>query len=79
MIGCLAECRADVLAVSATIPFHLDAVAALIRAVRMHPEVASVKVLVGGLAFNRDPTLWRKVGLMVRRLTPSRPSPSPDA
>ena len=62
VIACLAEHRPHILVVSATISFHLDAVAALIRAVRMRSDLAAVKILVGGRAFNRDSTLWRKLG-----------------
>lgn len=62
VIAALVERRADVLAVSATLLFHLEKVAELIRLVRTHPEVAAVRILVGGRPFNRDPTLWRKVG-----------------
>jgi methanogenic corrinoid protein MtbC1 len=58
----IVERRADVLAVSATISFHADAVAELIRAVRRDPGAGRVRILVGGYPFNRDRELWRKVG-----------------
>lgn len=58
----IVERSADVLAISATIAYHLDAVQDLIRAVRRHPGAGHVKILVGGRPFNCDLELWRKVG-----------------
>ena len=62
VIATVVERHADLLAVSATIPFHIDAVRDLIRAVRQNPACAAVKVLAGGSPFNRNPELWREVG-----------------
>ncbi|HKO12051.1 MAG TPA: cobalamin-dependent protein [Acidobacteriaceae bacterium] len=53
--------RPEVLAVSATIPFHVTATKNLINAVRNEPELEHVRILVGGYAF-RVPDLWRAVG-----------------
>jgi methanogenic corrinoid protein MtbC1 len=61
VIRTLGERRADVLAVSATMPFHVRAVADLIAAVRSSLG-DRVKVLVGGYPFNVDPDLWRRIG-----------------
>jgi methanogenic corrinoid protein MtbC1 len=61
LLRTLAERRADVLAVSATMTFHVRAVADLIAGVHeAHGD--RVKVLVGGYPFNVDPGLWRTVG-----------------
>jgi methanogenic corrinoid protein MtbC1 len=60
LIRALEERRADVLAVSATMSFHVRAVTGLIAAVR--PRLPGVKVLVGGYPFNVDPGLWRRIG-----------------
>jgi len=62
VIATVVERHADVLAVSATIPFHIDAIRDLIRAVRQNPACAAVQVLVGGSPFNRHPELWREIG-----------------
>jgi methanogenic corrinoid protein MtbC1 len=62
VVSTLVERRADVLAISATIPFHVDAVGGLIRAVRQHPACSRVTILAGGYPFNRNPDLWRQVG-----------------
>lgn len=62
VIATINERQADVLAVSATISYHVDAVGDLIRAVRRDPQAGRVRILAGGYPFNRDSTLWRKVG-----------------
>ena len=54
--------RADVLAISATMNHHVEDVRSLIGFIRGHVECESVKVIVGGFPFIRDPTLWRQVG-----------------
>ncbi|MGC9400222.1 MAG: cobalamin B12-binding domain-containing protein [Anaerolineae bacterium] len=55
--------EADILAVSATLVFHVSEVAALIKRVReAWPEDRRPSILVGGLPFNTSPDLWRKVG-----------------
>jgi len=62
VVATLVERSADVLAISATMSYHVDAVRDLILAVRQHPGTNHVKVLVGGYPFNRDGELWRKIG-----------------
>ena len=54
--------RAHVLAISATMTYHLAAVEKLILALRREPRCQSVRILVGGYPFNATPDLWRKVG-----------------
>lgn len=58
----LAERDAHVLAVSATMTFHLRAVEEMIAAVRASAAAESVWILVGGYPFNVEPELWRRVG-----------------
>jgi methanogenic corrinoid protein MtbC1 len=62
VIQALAEQGADMLAVSVTLATQLSEVQALIATVRADPGCATVKILVGGHPFNRDPDLWRQVG-----------------
>jgi MerR family transcriptional regulator, light-induced transcriptional regulator len=62
VIATIVERHADVLAVSATISYHVEAVRDLISAVRQHPAAGGVKILAGGYPFNLDPDVWRKVG-----------------
>ena len=56
------EHQAHVLGISATMPFHVHAVAALVAAVRSAEACKAVKVLVGGYPFMRAPDLWQRVG-----------------
>lgn len=58
----LAERKAEVLAVSATMTFHLRTVENLINTIRSAPKLGEVKVLVGGYPFNRERELWKRVG-----------------
>lgn len=62
VIATIVERRADVLAISATITYHVEAVRDLIRAVRQDPAASRVRILVGGYPFNQDRELWQKVG-----------------
>ncbi len=54
--------RANVLAISATIAYHVRHVEDLIRLVRAAPGCAQVKILVGGAPFNQMPGLWQSIG-----------------
>jgi methanogenic corrinoid protein MtbC1 len=62
VVQAIAARRADLLAISATIPHHVRDVKDLIEMVRRRPEFAGLKIIVGGLPFARDPELWRTVG-----------------
>jgi methanogenic corrinoid protein MtbC1 len=62
ILQALSDRRADVLAVSATMTFHIRAVEHLIAAVRAAENLKAVKILVGGYPFNVEPELWKRVG-----------------
>ncbi len=62
VVQTLAEHRADLLAISATMTTHLPAVIDLIAAVRAAPACSGVRVMVGGRLFDAEPGLWRRVG-----------------
>ncbi len=62
ILQALSDRRADVLAVSATMTFHIRAVENLIAAVRAAENLKAVKILVGGHPFNIEPELWKRVG-----------------
>jgi methanogenic corrinoid protein MtbC1 len=62
VISAIEERGAEMLAVSATITFHVSAVEELIRAVRASSSCKDVKILVGGYPFNLSEGLWQKVG-----------------
>jgi len=56
------ERRADILAISATMTFHVSQVADLIAAFRRAGLDRRTRVLVGGYPFNIAPDLWQRVG-----------------
>ncbi|WP_088280656.1 B12-binding domain-containing protein [Ideonella sp. A 288] len=62
VVDMLVETEAQVLAISVTLAANLSDASALIAAVRASPACAAVKILVGGAAFNVEPTLWRQMG-----------------
>lgn len=55
------ERRAHVLALSATMTFHVGKVGDIIRSLR-DSDQSSIPVLVGGYPFNLSASLWKKVG-----------------
>ncbi len=62
LIQALEQHHSDVLAISATMPFHLPVVEELIALIRSSHEVSATKIMVGGRPFNMAPDLWRRVG-----------------
>ncbi len=56
------ERQADLLAISATMTFHVRGVHELIAAVRDMDGGRRVPIMVGGYPFNVSPQLWRTVG-----------------
>jgi signal transduction histidine kinase/methanogenic corrinoid protein MtbC1 len=72
VIAAVNERRADVLAVSATISYHVEAVRELIQAVRRDTSAGRVRILAGGLSLQpRSGTLAHGRG---RWLCPRRPA-----
>ncbi len=62
VVHALAEHRADLLAVSATMTYHLAAVIELIAAVRAEPACGGIQIMAGGRLFDAEPGLWQRVG-----------------
>jgi MerR family transcriptional regulator, light-induced transcriptional regulator len=58
--GVLRDNHSNILAVSASMAFHIPAVREMIKAVRLASP--ATKILVGGYAFKIAPNLWRNVG-----------------
>jgi methanogenic corrinoid protein MtbC1 len=52
----------DLLAISATMTFHIGRVAELIAAVRSRDTLRDVRLIVGGYPFNVAPGLWPEIG-----------------
>lgn len=62
LLRTIEERGAEVLAISATMTFHLRAVRELIASLRDTAAGQRVKILVGGYPFNLAPDLWQVVG-----------------
>lgn len=62
VLAALVDQRAEVLAVSASMPSQIGAVAQLVRMVRADPRTAAVKVVVGGRALVVAPALATEIG-----------------
>ena len=56
------ERGAHIVAISATMTFHLPRLTATVRAIRASEVGEQVKILVGGYPFRLAPGLWRAVG-----------------
>lgn len=54
--------EADILILSVTLPYHMDAAQNLLKVIRSSKGCKKVKVLVGGQAFKKDPSLWKTIG-----------------
>ena len=52
----------DLIAVSATMTFHLELVEEFIRTLRARPDIAHIPVMVGGRPFLIAENLWQRVG-----------------
>ncbi|OWA33706.1 hypothetical protein B9G55_20420 [Saccharibacillus sp. O16] len=62
LLETVAEKQPDILALSATMTFHVHLMKKQIARLRADRRLSEVKILVGGLPFNVDSTLWRRVG-----------------
>jgi MerR family transcriptional regulator, light-induced transcriptional regulator len=62
IIEALESHQPDVLAISASMPFHRKALKELITTVRDYDRDGKVKILVGGYALRSSPDLWIKLG-----------------
>jgi methanogenic corrinoid protein MtbC1 len=58
----VAQRQPNLVGLSATMTFHLEGVATIIRALRENEKTRDVDIMVGGRAFNREPGLWRQIG-----------------
>jgi len=62
LISLIRKKRPRFVAISLTMPFSIDKVSGIISAIRAIPALSSVKIMVGGAAFNTAPRLWRQIG-----------------
>jgi len=58
----LKETKADLLAISAVVPFHLDEIRELINSIRRDDTLTKVKVIIGGRAFDSMPEIAANMG-----------------
>lgn len=62
IVHAIKQFSADVVALSATMSYHLVDLAEVIRAIRADAATREVPVLVGGHPFTLAPELWRRIG-----------------
>ena len=61
IIHTIKQQKADLLAISVTIPLNIVEVDLLINKIRADHEINDIKIIVGGQAFKLDPQLWKRV------------------
>ncbi|MCB2356715.1 cobalamin-dependent protein [Clostridium estertheticum] len=62
VIKAIKDRKANIVAISCTMPNYLESVQCLITAIRNLKDFSDVKIIVGGRLFNRDKNLWKSVG-----------------
>jgi methanogenic corrinoid protein MtbC1 len=62
LINAIKEYEADVLAVSVTMPLHLEKADKLIKAIQLDEDINDLNILVGGYPFRLETELWKKIG-----------------
>lgn len=62
LITSLKEYKADILAISVTLPLHIEKTAKLIKKIREDEWAGESKIMVGGYPFRIVPDLWEKIG-----------------
>lgn len=58
----LNEYKADLLALSVSLPIHVSKAVSLIKKIRENEDFTDLKIMVGGYPFLSNPELWKKVG-----------------
>lgn len=61
IIETLKNHKSNILALSVTLPIHLKKLNELIDTIRSNNDLSSLKIIVGGYVFNRNPKLWKKL------------------
>lgn len=62
LVDAIGEKNASLLAISATMTYHVKGVEEVIRAVRADQDLTHVQILVGGYPFTIIPDLWKEIG-----------------
>lgn len=61
LIELIKEKKADVLAISVTLPLHISRAKNLIERIRKESDLEDLKIMVGGYPFKVVPDLWKKI------------------
>lgn len=62
LIRMLKNKKIDILALSATMSYHLDGMKNLIEVLKKDPSLKSLRIIVGGQAFQYDQEIWNDLG-----------------
>ncbi|WP_373523524.1 B12-binding domain-containing protein [Aquiflexum sp.] len=62
LMEALIEHKADILALSVSLPIHVSKAVTLIKKIRGNNDFANLKIMVGGYPFLNNMNLWKKVG-----------------
>ncbi|MCK8818192.1 helix-turn-helix domain-containing protein [Natroniella sulfidigena] len=62
LITTLQNLDIDLIAISATMSYNIEAVENLITAIRSTLPKSKAKIIVGGYTFNQNPKLWKEIG-----------------
>lgn len=62
VVAMIRDHHADVIAISATMPFHISRAYELVRAIRADPDTARTHIIAGGYPFSLMPNLWKCIG-----------------
>lgn len=60
ILDMIKDCNADILAISATMYYHIPHVNELISFIRNSSDTEKLKIIVGGKAFNMNKNLWKE-------------------
>jgi len=53
--------KANILAVSVTLPYHIENLIVLIKEIKSNEKLNHLKIIVGGYPFNSLPNLWKQI------------------
>lgn len=58
----LKKIRPEILGISVSMPFNIDKAIEIIMDIKKDKDMNRIKIMVGGIAFNTFPELWRSIG-----------------
>lgn len=62
IISAIKEQKADLLAISVTMPFHIREAGLLIDKIRRDRDLSGLRIIIGGYPFSIIPDLWKRLG-----------------